>query len=62
MDERKHLLVVGPRAFLDSVCAQRLGRAATALVQRCKEAGLGLNFSLLLLLDARRVHKIFLNF
>jgi hypothetical protein len=41
MHQGKHLFVVGPRAFLDTVITQRLGGAATALVQRSKEAGLG---------------------
>ncbi len=62
MHEGKHLFVVGPRAFLDTVSTQRLGGAATALVQRSKEAGLGFDFSLLLFLQARRVHKLFFGF
>jgi hypothetical protein len=35
---------------------------ATALVQRSKEAGLGLDFSPLLFLQARRVHRLFFGF
>jgi hypothetical protein len=32
MHDTKHLSLVGPRIFLDSVRLQRLGRAATALI------------------------------
>src|SRR5437588_863638 len=39
--EREHLLVVGPRPFLDSVSAQCAGRAATALIQRRYEPRTG---------------------
>ncbi len=56
MHERKHLFLVGPCAFLDSVAAQRLGCAATTLVQRGKEAGLRLDFPLLLFLQA--IHNV----
>jgi hypothetical protein len=48
--------------LLDSVSTQRLGRAATALVQRSNEARLRLDFSLLLFLQAKRIHKVFLIF
>src|SRR5262245_33323231 len=48
MHERKHLSLVGPRIFLDSVGTERLGRAATALVQRRNKAGICLHFLQLL--------------
>ena len=60
MHEREHLFLVGPRAFLDSVVAQRLGRAATTLVQRGKKAALRLDFPLLLFLQARSIHAVLL--
>jgi hypothetical protein len=60
MHKRKHLFLIGPRIFLDSVVAQCLGRAATALVQRGKKAALRLDFSLLLFLQARSIHAVLL--
>src|SRR5262249_28106486 len=36
--ERKHLILVRPRAFFNSIKSQRLWRATTALIQRCDEA------------------------
>jgi hypothetical protein len=57
MHEGKHFLIVRPRTFLDSISLERLGRAATTLVQRSNEAGLGLKFSQILFCQARRVHK-----
>ena len=56
MHKRKHFLLAGPRTFLDSVVAQRLRRAATALVQRRKEAGLRSDFPLLLFFQA--IHNV----
>src|SRR6476620_146444 len=60
MHERKHLLLVGPRAFLDSVGSQCFGRAATTLVQRGKKAALRPDFPLLLFLQARSIHAVLL--
>ena len=35
--ERKHLILVGPGVFFDSVKTQRAGRAAAALIERRNE-------------------------
>ena len=48
MHDRKHLILVGPRTFFDSVKTQRAGRAATALIQRGNEAGMRLHLLQLL--------------
>ena len=56
MHKRKHFLLVGPRTCLDSVIAQRLRRAAAALVQRRKEAALRSDFPLLLFFQA--IHNV----
>ncbi len=56
MHDRKHLSLVGPRTFLDSVRTQRLGRAATALIQRCNETGMCFHFLQLLFEVALRVN------
>ena len=45
MHDRKHLVLVGPRIFFDSVETQRAGRAATALIQRRNETGMRLHLS-----------------
>jgi hypothetical protein len=52
MNERKHLLLGRPCTLVNSVFAQRLGRAAPALVQRGKKSRLCFNFPLLLFLQA----------
>ena len=57
MHDRKHLILVGPGIFLDSVRTQRLGRAATALVQRRNETGMCLHFLQLLFVEAESFHK-----
>ena len=48
MHDRKHLILVGPCIFLDSVKTQRAGRAATTLIQRRNETGMRLHFLQLL--------------
>src|SRR5215467_11435248 len=48
MYERKHLSLIGPGIFLDSIRTERLGRAATALVQGRNETGTCLHFLKLL--------------
>ena len=55
MHDRKHLILVGPRTFLDSVKTQRLGRAAAALIQRRNETGMRLHFLQLLFVEAKRI-------
>ena len=62
MHDRKHLILVGPRIFLDSVETQRLGRAATALIQRRNETGMGLHFLQLLFVKAESIHNASFNF
>ena len=62
MHNREHLIFVGPRPLLDSIRRQRLGRAATALVQRGNKAGLGLHFLQLLFVQARCFMMSFFNF
>jgi hypothetical protein len=49
VDEVVHLLLAGVRVRLDAVQAQRLRRAAAALVERCDEALGGLDLLVLLL-------------
>src|SRR6266849_5987414 len=56
MHERKHLLVVGPRAFLDAVGAQRSRRASSALIQRRDEPRALLHL-LELLFEIARAHR-----
>ena len=51
MHEREHFFIIGPGSFLNSVILQRLGCAATALVEGGDEAGLGPDFLQLLLLQ-----------
>ena len=54
MHDRKHLLLVGPRIFFDSVETQRAGRAAAALIQRRNETGMCLHLLQLLFVKAER--------
>src|SRR6266536_420622 len=62
MHDRKHLILVGPRTFFDSVKTQRAGRAATALIQRRNETGMCLHFLQLLFVQAERFHNASLSF
>jgi hypothetical protein len=59
MHDRKHLVLVGPRIFADSVVTQRVGRAAAALIQRSNESGMCLHLLQLFFeiarLDGQRV-------
>ena len=57
MHERKHLLLIGPRPVFDAIQTQRVGRAATALIQRRNETGLGLHFLQLLRVQAELCHN-----
>ena len=59
--DRKHLVLVGPRTFFDSVKTQCLGRAATALIQRRNEAGMCLHLLQLLFVQADRFHDVSFN-
>jgi hypothetical protein len=56
--DRKHLILVGPRVFFDSVQGQGLGRAAAALVQRGYEAGVRLDLLQLILVHVERFHNV----
>jgi hypothetical protein len=58
VDEREHLVIVGPGAFLNSIGQQCLGRAAAALVQRRQKAGLRLDLPLLLFFSVGEVHHL----
>ena len=57
MYQRKHLLFVGPGTFFDPVKTQRLGCAATALIQRRDEARVRFYFLQLLFVDSERFHN-----
>ena len=58
MHDRKHLIFIRPRTFFDAVKTQRVGRAATALIQRRNETGLGLHFLQLLCVYAESCHNV----
>jgi hypothetical protein len=62
MHDGKHLILVGPRIFFDAVKTQRIGRAATALIQRRNETGMCLHFLQLLFVQAASCHNASLNF
>jgi hypothetical protein len=57
MHERKHLLLVGPRPCFDAVQTQRVGRAATALIQRRNKTRICLHFLQLLFVQVVRHHN-----
>src|SRR2546426_7291964 len=57
MHDRKHLILVGPRTFFDSVKTQCVGRATTALIQRRNETGMCLHFLQLLFVQAASCHN-----
>ena len=59
MHDRKHLILVGPSIFLDSVKTQRLWRAATALIQRRNETRMCFHFLQLLFEVAHLGHASF---
>src|SRR4029453_9224708 len=58
---RKHLILVGPRTFFDSVKTQCTGSAATALIQRGYKARMCLHLLELLLVVVDRFHNASFN-
>src|SRR6516164_5536694 len=61
MHQSKHLSLIGPRIFLDSIRTERLGRTATTLIQRRNETGICRHFlKLLRVVTHCRSPKIFL--
>src|SRR5207248_5236979 len=57
MHNHKHPLLVGPGTFFDPVKTQRLGCAATALIQCRDEARVRFYFLQLLFVDSERFHN-----